>query len=242
MKKVVVILGVVALVTSIGAAPANAQAVFEILNGKGCFGCQGADAAAPLEIRKSDGTAQVRVRDTGGAQAKTMFNLINDNGNQTIFRLNDGVNGAWDFKVAGAGFVANLVGVGGNEMAISKTGNMTISGTLTELSSREAKHRFADVDNQEILAKVLELPIKEWSYKDDRNSIRHVGPVAEDFHAAFGLNGNNTTGIAATDARGVTLAAIQGLNEKLEAKNDEIARLNAKLAELEAVVTDLAKK
>ena len=46
---------------------------------------------------------------------------------------------------------------------------------------------------------------------------RHIGPVAQDFHAAFGL-GTHETAIATVDADGVALAAIQGLNEKVEAE------------------------
>jgi hypothetical protein len=193
----------------------------------------GTNPTARLHVKRTDGTAKVLVQESSAtAAARTMFELKNDVGNQTIFRLNDGAAGVWDFKVTLSGFIANLVGVGGNEMVVDPSGNMTIAGSLTQLSSRDSKHNFEEVDSQEILSKVVGLPIYEWTYKDDRDFVRHVGPVAEDFHAAFGLNGPNTEGISATDAQGVALLAIQGLDERLHAKDNELAYLDERLGEL----------
>jgi len=45
--------------------------------------------------------------------------------------------------------------------------------------------------------------------------------MARDFHAAFGL-GESEKRINTVDADGVALAAIQGLNQKLEEKDREI--------------------
>ena len=65
--------------------------------------------------------------------------------------------------------------------------------------------------------------------------VRHIGPMAEDFSAAFEVGYGPYT-IANVDARGVALAAIQGLNAKLEAqraaKDAEIAALRAELADI----------
>jgi phage shock protein A len=48
--------------------------------------------------------------------------------------------------------------------------------------------------------------------------------MAQDFHAAFGT-GTDDKHIATVDADGVALAAIQGLNEKLEEKESVITEL-----------------
>ena len=69
----------------------------------------------------------------------------------------------------------------------------------------------------EVLAKVVEMPVGTWRFKSEDDSIRHIGPVAQDFMAAFGY-GKDDKYITATDADGVALAAIQGLNQKLEAE------------------------
>jgi hypothetical protein len=65
-----------------------------------------------------------------------------------------------------------------------------------------------------VLAKVAALPITQWSFKEFPGA-RHLGPMAQDCHAAFGV-GLDDKHIATVDADGVALAAIQGLNEKVE--------------------------
>ncbi len=86
------------------------------------------------------------------------------------------------------------------------------------------------MSSQTVLNKVLALPIKEWSYKDSIDNIRHIGPMAEDFYQAFGL-GESETGIATLDTSGVALAAIQGLNEKLTVQDKALAVQDKALAE-----------
>ena len=59
--------------------------------------------------------------------------------------------------------------------------------------------------------------------------------MAQDFHAAFGL-GTDERHIATVDADGVALAAIQGLNEKVEGQSQhakqQIAQLQTENADL----------
>jgi len=85
---------------------------------------------------------------------------------------------------------------------------------------------------------VAALPLTSWNYKSQDPAIRHLGPTAQDFKAAFGL-GESDTGITTIDADGVVLAAIQGLNQKLEAEN---RALREELAGLKALVQSLAAK
>jgi len=100
-------------------------------------------------------------------------------------------------------------------------------------SRRDAKTDFAPVDAGSILDKVASLPITTWRCRG--GDVRHIGPMAEDFSAAFEVGYGPHT-IANLDARGVALAAIQGLNAKLEAeraaKDAEIAALRADLTEI----------
>jgi len=103
-------------------------------------------------------------------------------------------------------------------------GNVRVTGTINPPSDRNLKHRFGSVDPQRILEKVAALNIGTWVYKNDAGHARHLGPVAQDFRAAFGL-GADETSIATVDADGVALAAIQGLNQKLGEREKEIAAL-----------------
>ena len=68
--------------------------------------------------------------------------------------------------------------------------------------------------------------IETWSYKTQSDAIRHIGPTAQDFRAAFGL-GESERHISSVDAEGVSLAAVQALNRKHEAENAALKRENA---------------
>jgi len=108
---------------------------------------------------------------------------------------------------------------------------------FTPTSDRNAKENFTSVNARDVLEKVAALPITEWNYKTLAGA-RHMGPVAQDFQAAFGL-GSDDKGISTVDADGVALAAIQGLNQKLETENAELKR---RLEALERLVTETLKK
>jgi hypothetical protein len=121
-----------------------------------------------------------------------------------------------------------------------------VNGTVTATafnppSDRNLKENFRAVDPQQVLAKVTALPISEWNFIGDA-ATPHVGPMAQDFHAAFGL-GTDERHIATVDADGVALAAIQGLNEKVEVRNRNaevsIRELKAENAELKQAVNEL---
>jgi hypothetical protein len=113
-------------------------------------------------------------------------------------------------------------------------------------SDRNAKENFAAVNPQTVLAKVAALPVSEWNYKADAAGQKHLGPMAQDFHAAFGLNGADDKHISVVDESGVALAAIQGLNEKLEVRSEKLeaenAELKQQLAELKVLVGQLARQ
>jgi trimeric autotransporter adhesin len=70
--------------------------------------------------------------------------------------------------------------------------------------------------------------------------VRHLGPVAEDFYAAFPLGLGETT-IGMGDIDGVNLAAIQALEARTRSLQDELAAVNAKLARMEAFLSALVK-
>ena len=119
-------------------------------------------------------------------------------------------------------------------------------------SDRNSKQDFSLVNPRNVLAKVTAMPITEWQYKIEPG-LEHIGPMAQDFHAAFGLNGSDDKHISTVDEGGVALAAIQGLNQKLEeqakekdAENAELKRennsLSKRLDDLEAEVKSLAQK
>jgi hypothetical protein len=102
------------------------------------------------------------------------------------------------------------------------------------LSDRNAKENFEPINTIEILEKVAGLPLTAWNYKADPEKRRYIGPVAQDFHSAFGLG--DDTSISTLDADGVALAAIQALGQKVAALEAENAELKARLELVEGAV------
>jgi len=112
------------------------------------------------------------------------------------------------------------------------------SGSWSFSSDRNLKDRFQSVDARAVLEKVSQLPIMEWSYKEYPE--RHIGAMAQDFHALFPLNANDKA-LNDADLHGVALAAIKGLNQKLEERDAEVAELKANNSAMEKRLADLEK-
>jgi len=122
-----------------------------------------------------------------------------------------------------------VVASGGITMMTSPTGTTGAvlapgSGSWAVLSDRDAKTAVQSVDAREVLKKVAALPLNTWQYKAQDVKYRHMGPMAQDFYAAFQL-GESDKGIDTVDADGVALAAIQGVNALLTEKDGQIAAL-----------------
>jgi hypothetical protein len=105
-------------------------------------------------------------------------------------------------------------------------------GSWSCTSDRAAKRDFEPVDARGVLARVAALPISTWRFKTEVSGARHMGPMAQDFHAAFAL-GDSDRAIGAVDADGVALAAIQGLNQADGELRAENAQLRTRLHTLE---------
>jgi trimeric autotransporter adhesin len=101
-------------------------------------------------------------------------------------------------------------------------------GVWTDVSDEHAKTGFEPVRPQKVLGKVAAMPVNTWSYKSEPG-VRHLGPVAQDFHRAFGL-GEDARHIAPLDTSGVALVGIKALNATVKRQGQEIARLQARLA------------
>lgn len=109
-------------------------------------------------------------------------------------------------------------------------------GAWATLSDKNKKENFRQVNKDSILAKIDRLEITSWNYKTQNNKIRHIGPMAQDFYSIFQYGEGSTT-ITTVDMDGVSLAAIQALDEKtkqLFEKAEEIKKLKMILNKLEA--------
>jgi trimeric autotransporter adhesin len=124
---------------------------------------------------------------------------------------------------------------------------LTTAGAWTNASDRAKKRGFRPLDKPSVLEKVARMPITSWSYKTERPSVRHIGPMAQDFYKAFGLGLDNKH-ITTIDEGGVALAAIQGLyrqNKTLQGENKslrvELRAQNARLTKLEHAFSALSR-
>lgn len=196
-------------------------------------------ARGGVGIGTNDPATQFHVHGTD----QTVAIVSGSRGNGTFFGIqNTGGGTRWSIISTGSG---NGEGAGrllffthasnDTKMRLEPNGNLIIDGTLTQSSDRDRKKEIQPVDSASVLQKVLAMPVSTWTYKDDEAHARHLGPMAQDFHAAFGL-GESDKGIAAIDADGVALAAIQGLNKKVEEQAREIDQLKETLQRLEQVL------
>ena len=94
----------------------------------------------------------------------------------------------------------------------------------TIMSDRAVKRDITPVDCRQIAERLAGVPISTWKYIDDETGVLHMGPMAQDFHAAFGL-GDDDKSISTLDADGVMFAAIQGLHQLVKEKDSQITTL-----------------
>jgi len=156
----------------------------------------------------------------------------------------------WDYDlVSSADFSFNARATGGFYLwtGLDGIGNPNIGAVLypgssawSPLSDRDLKANVTAVDTAQLLASLARVPVTTWNYTTQDPAIRHIGPMAQDFYAAFGV-GEDERHISTVDADGVALAAVQGLyqqNQALTAENAaqqaQIDALEARLAALEA--------
>jgi hypothetical protein len=196
------------------------------------------------------GNMEIGGNELFGATTRQMINLYNTDygigiqASTLYFRVAN--TGGYNWYMGGVhNNNQNSPGTGGTSlMRLDSAGNLFTKGAVNPVSDRNAKANFAAVNPRLILDKLAAVPVQTWNYKTDSDSVRHIGPVAQDFRAAFNL-GADDLHISTVDADGVALAAIQGLyqlmlekekqNEEKDRKIDELAR------KLEEMQTQLAE-
>ncbi|HXU30833.1 MAG TPA: tail fiber domain-containing protein, partial [Thermoanaerobaculia bacterium] len=214
------------------------------ISADGDVGIGTASPSNSLHVLRSDGTAKILVQESNGTTVARELIKMQNNGDPFLIFNNSNTASTWSNGLQGGSFVILDQADVQTEFILTGAGNLTVSGTVTPMSSREVKQAFDGVDNNTVLGRVLAMPITTWAYKADP-SVRHMGPMAEDFFSAFNLGADNK-GISVTDSAGVAFAAIQGLYHEVEQKNAALtarnAELEGRLATLEKMVQELAAK
>lgn len=207
--------------------------------------------AGGVAIGAAQAQARLQVRDTGSDAQGQQLRMEATQRNRLVFGTPQGAEhwhidvensldnqGGIAFKRVSQGRVRGTLPAP-TVMRLDGAGNLNLAGTLTQNSDRHSKRPGETVDASQILERVRELPISRWSFLADQPGVEHIGPMAQDFHAAFGL-GDSEQRIAPLDTSGVALAAIQGLARELDARDARIAELERDLARLAGIVERLA--
>jgi hypothetical protein len=201
----------------------NAAPIFTVLNN----GFVGIGTATPGDRLHVDGGSNsaifaISTGGTGVAGASTTGNGVRGHSTSYfgVWGSSHSSYGVYGSSVSGyAGFFSGKTKVAGHLEVESCTG-CTIS------SDRNLKANFSTISPRSVLDRLAALPIRAWNYKKDEPSVRHVGPMAQDFRAAFNL-GADDKHIDMIDANGVTMAAIQGLYQQNKELASEVKHLRA---------------
>ncbi len=138
----------------------------------------------------------------------------------------------------GVYFVTGINGSGGTTAGVTVPAG---GNAWSALSDRNSKANLAAVDTRAVVEKLAQIPISTWNYKTQDVSIRHIGPMAQDFAAAFNV-GEDDKHISTIDADGVALAAIQGLYQLTQEQKAQIAAQQKQIDELESRLAKLEQR
>jgi hypothetical protein len=109
----------------------------------------------------------------------------------------------------------------------------------SSVSDRARKDNFFELDGEDVLRRLRDVPVTTWNYLTQDPGIRHAGPVAQDFRAAFGL-GESDVLINTVDIDGINMAGVKALERRTSAQQTRIAELEAQLAAAEDRLAALA--
>jgi hypothetical protein len=156
----------------------------------------------------------------------------------------DSGTGTFTLRASGGIYLTNSTGTtsmtSGHFIDTFTGAYLTTGGTWTNSSDRNKKENFRDVDGAEVLRKLANMPVTTWNYRNESAAVRHLGPMAQDFFAAFAL-GDSEKAISTVDEGGVALAAAKALDTRTQAQQQEIDALRQENAELRERLERLEK-
>ena len=118
------------------------------------------------------------------------------------------------------------------------------SGVFNCTSSRATKENFLFVNGGDVLSRLRDIDVSTWNYTSEGRTVRHMGPMAEDFYKAFQLGTGNTS-IGVQDLTGVSLAAIKELHhrtDQLQKKTVEVEQLREQVNQLRVENSEMERR
>jgi hypothetical protein len=170
------------------------------------------------------------------------FNSVDDNPNTPT---NEGKGGVINV-LNGIAFLSGYTGLPDTQYtpeddSVSGVVLPAGGGAWDTLSDARRKTDWEKADPEAFLRGITGMNIQSWRYKTQSDAIRHVGPTAQEFRAAFGLGTNDTT-ISTVDADGASMLAIQALakrTDELKAATARIIELEKRLADIESLLREM---
>jgi trimeric autotransporter adhesin len=107
---------------------------------------------------------------------------------------------------------------------VNTTASLTTGGVWTNASDKNIKTNFVELNKNDILNKIMQLPITRWNYTKENSDNTHIGPMAQDFYRLFNT-GNDDKTISTIDPAGVALLGVQQLKNEIDALKREIEEL-----------------
>ena len=176
----------------------------------------------------------------------------------TVDTLRAGLNHSANWRVSGGFriFTASNLSTGvtvqsgvsisnwGQSNAVISTSTgayLSTAGVWQSVSDVNRKHLFEHISGEDILGRLKGLEISRWSYRTEHDSVRHIGPTAQDFYAAFDL-GNDEHTIGAVDADGIALAAVKALETRTRNLSAQLLQANANNIALQKRLEALEQK
>ena len=188
------------------------------------------------------------VTTASGTGSTAMGNYVSTSNLSGAFAIGDNSTTTVMQSFAANGYRARFAG----GYRLFTTSDVTVGAFLNAganswaaLSDKRMKENFVAVDGEDFLHKISKIPLTTWNYiGQDVKTVRHYGPMAQDFFAAFGKDKLGVIGcdtlINQQDFLGVNLIAIQALekrtaelNERFEAKNEKVKILEEKINALQ---------
>lgn len=194
------------------------------------------DVIAKLDIN-NNGSNRFRVRNGSNT---TVFS-VNESGTVELggplesygdidFKIDLNNNGSHEFNIRN--------GTSNSVFSVDEAGTVRVLGSIVHSSDRNLKDHIQEIDLDDILKKIDDLPIYSWKYK--KTEPLHIGPMSQDFYNTFGL-GKDDKGIATVDGDGIAIAGVKALISENEQLENRIEQLEEELEELKSIVAKLVK-
>jgi len=116
------------------------------------------------------------------------------------------------------------------------------SGLWNIISDRNLKENFEEINEVDILHRLVALPITKWNYKRSPG-LKYIGPVVQDWKSTFDIGhldeeSEHYLSFTSLEVQGIALASIKGLYKLYEESQEEFETTKATL---DATIDELAQ-